>query len=190
MIKKILVGIAAALLALAALIAVQPATFRVERSLDIAASPEAVRALVNDFHAWRSWSPWEKRDPHLQRSFDGAASGAGAKYAWRGNDQVGEGRMTIVHSDPARVVIALEFLKPFAATNTAVFTFSDTARGTKTTWAMEGRNDFTSKAFHLLMDMDKAVGSDFERGLQSIEAIAAARGSASVATATAPGANP
>jgi len=182
MLKKILIGAVAALLALVVVIALQPATFRVERSIDIAAPAPSVHALVNDFHAWRSWSPWEKLDPGMQRTFEGAPSGVGAKYAWQGNGEVGAGRMTIEHSDPARIVVKLEFLKPFEATNTATFTFTSTARGTHATWAMDGRNNFVSKAFHLLMDMDKMVGGDFERGLRSIKAGAeASSGSPSVA---------
>jgi hypothetical protein len=170
MLKKILIGVAGALLLLLALIALQPATFHVERSISVAAPPENVRALIDDFHAWRGWSPWEKLDPNLQRRYDGPPSGAGAKYAWRGNQQVGEGRMTIEQSGPSRVVIKLEFLKPFEATNTATFTFVSAEHGTKTTWAMDGRNNFMSKAFHLVVDMDKMIGADFERGLQSIKA--------------------
>jgi hypothetical protein len=169
MLKKILIGVAGALLLLLLVIALQPATFHVERSIDIAAPPANVHALIDDFHAWRGWSPWEKLDPKLQRTYDGSPSGAGAKYAWRGNQQVGEGRMTIEQSDPSRVVIKLEFFKPFEATNTATFTFVGTEQGTRTTWAMDGRNNFISKAFHLVMDMDKLLGADFERGLQSIK---------------------
>lgn len=174
MLKKILIGVAGALLLLLVAISLQPDTFHVERSISVAAPPANVRALVDDFHAWRGWSPWEKLDPNLQRTFDGPPAGAGAKYAWRGNREVGEGRMTIEQSDPSRIVIELEFLKPFEASNTATFTFVGTEQGTKTTWAMDGRNNFMSKAFHLVMDMDKMLGADFERGLEAIKASAEA----------------
>ena len=174
MLKKILMGVGAALAVLLVVIALQPATFHIERSVNMAASPEAAFAQVNDFHAWRAWSPWEKLDPSLQRSYDGAASGVGAKYAWVGNKQVGEGRMTIEKSSPTQIQIKLEFLKPFAATNTATFTFEKTPGGTKTTWAMDGNNNFVSKAFHLVMDMDKMLGPDFERGLFAMKTAAEA----------------
>jgi hypothetical protein len=184
MLKKISIGVGAALALLVVVIALQPATFHVERSIDVAAPAPNVRALVDDFHAWRSWSPWEKLDPSMQRSYGGASSGLGAKYAWQGNKEVGEGRMTIEQSDPSRVVIKLEFLKPFAATNTATFSFAEVAGHTKTTWAMDGKNNFVSKAFHLVMDMDKMIGGDFERGLRDIKAGAeASKPSSSVATA-------
>lgn len=184
MLKKVLIGVAAALALLLVVIALQPATFHFERSITMAAPPEAAFAQVNDFHAWRAWSPWEKIDPGLQRSFEGPTAGVGAKYAWVGNKQVGEGRMTIEKSEPALIQIKLEFLKPFAATNVATFTFAKTAEGTKTTWAMDGHNNFISKAFHLVMDMDKMLGPDFERGLAAMKTAAEASGKApSVAAA-------
>ena len=137
------------------------ATFHVERSLSMNAPPEAAFAQVNDFHAWHAWSPWEKMDPAMKRTFDGAPAGVGAKYAWVGNKDVGEGRMTIEESSPSKIAIKLEFLKPFEATNTATFTFTKTPEGSKTTWAMDGNNNFFSKAMSLFMNMDKMIGPDF-----------------------------
>ena len=186
MLKKILIGVAAALALLVIVILMQPATFHIERSIDMAAPPEAAFAQVNDFHAWSAWSPWEKLDPSMKRSYDGAPAGVGAKYAWVGNKQVGEGRMTIEQSEPARVVIKLEFLKPFAATNTATFTFVKTPEGNKTTWAMDGEKNFVAKAFHLVMNMDKMIGPDFERGLASMKAVAEAAPKAAPSVATTP----
>ncbi len=183
MLKKILLGIAALLAVLAIVVSLQPATLHVERSLTIAAPPAVVFAQVNDFHAWHGWSPWEKMDPGMKRTFEGAPSGVGAKYAWVGNQQVGEGRMTIEKSEPSEIVIKLEFFKPFAATNTATFSFDKTAEGTKTTWAMDGQNNFISKAMHLVMDMDKLLGADFERGLSAMKAHAEAAPKPPVAAA-------
>jgi hypothetical protein len=174
MLKKILMGVGAALLLLVLVIALQPATFHIERSITMSASPEAAFAQVNDFHAWSAWSPWEKLDPSMKRSYDGAPSGTFAKYAWVGNKEVGEGRMTIEKSEPTQIQIKLEFLKPFTATNTATFTFAKTAEGSKTTWAMDGNNNFVCKAFHLVMDMDKMLGPDFERGLAAMKTAAEA----------------
>jgi hypothetical protein len=174
MLKKILLGVLALLVVLVIVIALQPAEFRIERSITMAAAPEAAHAQVNDFHQWGAWSPWDKMDPSMKRSYEGAPSGVGAKYAWAGNNQVGEGRMTIEKSEPSEIAIKLEFLKPFAATNTATFTFTKTPEGNKTTWAMDGHNNFVSKAFSLFMDMDKLVGSDFERGLAAMKTAAEA----------------
>jgi hypothetical protein len=168
MLKKILIALAATLVLFATVIALQPGTFHVERSALIAAPPASVVALVNDFHRWSSWSPWEKLDPSMKRSFDGPAAGVGAKYAWVGNDEVGEGRMLIEQSSPSQVVIRIDFLKPFAATNRSTFRFTPVTEGTKVTWAMDGDKNFASKAFGLVMDMDAMIGADFERGLKSL----------------------
>lgn len=169
MLKKIVIGLGAAVALLIFVILLQPSRFRIERSIEMAAPPEAAFAQVNTFHAWSKWSPWEKLDPNLKRTFDGPAAGAGAKYAWAGNRDVGEGRMTIEKSNaPSELRIKLEFLKPFSATNTAVFTFAETAGGNKTTWAMEGENNFIAKAMHLVMDMDALLGPDFEKGLAAM----------------------
>jgi len=174
MLKKILIAVAAALAVLLVVISLQPATFHVERSITVAAPAQKVLAQVNDFHAWHAWSPWEKLDPSMKRTYDGAPAGVGAKYAWVGNKEVGEGRMTIEKSEPTQIAVKLEFLKPFAATNTATFTFVEADGRTKVTWAMDGNNNFVSKAFHLVMDMDKMIGPDFERGLSAMKTAAEA----------------
>jgi hypothetical protein len=139
----------------------------------MAAPPQNAFALVNDFHAWAAWSPWEKMDPDMKKTFGGAPSGAGATYAWTGNKQVGEGKMTIEKTSPPSLVgIKLEFFKPFAATNQATFTFTPSGEGTKVTWAMDGENNFVGKAFSMFMDMDKMVGADFEKGLAAMKTLA------------------
>ncbi len=173
MVRKILIGIAAAVVLFIVVVATRPATFHVERSISMAAPPESAFAQVNDFHAWAAWSPWEKLDPDMKKTFGGPPSGAGSTYAWVGNKQVGEGKMTIEKSNPSSLVgIKLEFIKPFTATNATTFTFVPAAGGTKVTWAMDGENNFVGKAFSMFMDMDKMVGGDFERGLASMKTIA------------------
>ncbi|HVJ88569.1 MAG TPA: SRPBCC family protein [Labilithrix sp.] len=171
--RNVLFGIAGAVGVLGLVIASRPSTFHVERSITIAAPPERAFALVNDLHAWTTWSPYEKLDPQMKRTFDGAASGVGAAYAWSGNDKAGEGRMTIQESEkPSRIAIRLEFMRPFACVNQATFTFTPSAEGTHVTWAMDGENNFISKTASLVFDMDKLVGSDFEHGLSSMKSIA------------------
>jgi uncharacterized protein YndB with AHSA1/START domain len=185
MMRKVLVGIAVVVVVFVIVVATRPAAFHIERSIAVGAPPETAFAQVNDFHAWAAWSPWEKLDPTMKKTFEGAPSGAGAVYAWAGNGKAGEGRMTIDESEtPSRVSIKLEFLKPFAATNTATFSFAPAPEGTKVTWAMDGHNGFVAKAFALFMNMDKMVGGDFERGLAGLK-IAAESASAAKAQAAA-----
>jgi hypothetical protein len=170
MMLKILIGLAVVVGVLVVVVATRPDTFHVERSVDVAAPPERAYSQVVDFHQWSTWSPWEKLDPDMKRTYSGAPTGTGAQYAWTGNKQTGEGRMTIVEATPpSRVLIKLEFIKPFAATNQATFVFARTATGAKVTWAMDGNNNFMAKAFHLVMDMDKLVGGDFEKGLAAMK---------------------
>lgn len=170
---NIVTAVAAALVVLVLFVATRPPAFHVERSITIAAPPESAFARVNDLHAWGAWSPYEQKDPQMKRTWDGSPSGTGAVYAWAGNGEVGEGRMTIVQSDaPSRIAIKLEFFRPFAATNTATFTFVPTPEGTRVTWAMDGRKNFVAKALHLVMNMDTMVGGDFEKGLVALKTLA------------------
>jgi hypothetical protein len=175
MARKILIGVAVVIVLLVIVILTRPATFHIERSIAIAAPPESAFAQVNDFHAWPAWSPWEKLDPQMKKTFEGPPAGVGSKYAWTGNKDVGEGRMTIEKSEkPSTVGIKLEFLKPFEATNTTTFTFAPAPGGSKVTWAMDGENNFVSKAMSLVMDMDKMIGPDFEKGLAALKVAAEA----------------
>lgn len=172
MIKKILIGLAIVILLLVVVIALQPSTYRVERSATMNATPAVVFAQVNDFHKWNAWSPWEKLDPAMKRTFEGAPAGTGAVYAWAGNSDVGEGRMTINESRPSDLVkIKLEFVKPFAANSDTTFTFQPEGNQTKVTWTMVGDKNFIAKAFGLVMNMDKMVGGDFEKGLAQMKSV-------------------
>lgn len=173
MLRTILLVLAALVVVLIVVIATRPPTFHVERSVAIAAPPERVFVQVDDLHAWAAWSPWENVDPQMQRTFGGAPAGVGATYAWRGNAQVGEGRMTIVRSEPpSAIAVRLEFVKPFAATNVATFAFTPTPAGTRVTWAMDGANGFMAKAVHLVVDMDRMIGGSFEQGLAALKQVA------------------
>lgn len=198
MFKKILLGLAVVLVALCGVIATRPSSFTVQRTATLKAPPDVAFALVNDFHHWGEWSPWDKLDPNQKRTFEGAIAGAGSSYGWSGNDQVGEGRMTIEESKANELVrIKLEFLKPWAATNSTTFAFTPAAEGVSVTWKMEGHNDFMGKAMSLFMDMDGMVGKDFENGLANMgkaaeaetqkraEALAAQKAAAEAAAAQA-----
>jgi len=161
--------------ALAVIVAMQPAEFRVQRSATINAPAPAVFAQVNDFHNWQTWSPWARLDPAVKNSYEGPPAGTGAGFAWAGDSKVGEGRMTIVESRPNELVrIKLEFLKPFAATNTAEFAFKPEGERTAVKWSMYGHNNFLARAVWLFVDMDKALGVEFDKGLAAMKSVAKA----------------
>ncbi len=175
MIKKLLLGLVAVIAVFCAVVATQPATFHVERSATVPGPPEVAYDIVNDFHRFGEWSPWEKLDPNMKKTFEGPKSGVGGKYTWTGNDDVGAGSMEIISvEENKKVTMDLHFLKPFEASNKTTYSFAAEGTGTKVTWAMDGENNFMAKAFGLLMDMDKMVGGDFERGLASLGTVAEA----------------
>jgi hypothetical protein len=172
MLKKILIAVAIIAVVFVIVVALQPADFRIVRSANMAAPAPAVFAQVNDFHNWEAWSPWAKLDPAAKSTFEGPPAGTGAIFRWAGNSEVGEGSMTITDSRPSELIrIKLEFLRPFAATNTAEFAFKPEGNQTVVTWSMEGQNNFIAKAFCLFMNMDKMVGDQFEKGLASMKSV-------------------
>ena len=175
MIIKILIAVAVVLTVLVVVIATRPTEFRVQRSATISAPAPVVFAQVNDFHKWEAWSPYVKRDPAMKKTFEGAPAGVGAIYTWSGNNEVGEGRTTIIESRPGELIrIKLEFVRPFASTSAAEFVFKPEGERTVVTWALDGRNGFPAKAMGLVMNMDRMIGDDFEKGLAQIKAIAEA----------------
>jgi hypothetical protein len=171
---KTLALIVIAVIAVALLYATtQPDTFRVERSIRITATPDKLAPLVNDFHQWEKWSPWEKIDPALTRTYSGAASGKGAVYAWAGNKDIGQGRMEVMEAaSPAKVLIKLDFITPFEAHNLVEFTLVPEGNATVVTQAMYGPSPFISKVMSLAFSMDKMVGGKYEEGLASLKALA------------------
>ncbi len=153
------------------LVAMQPGTFAVTRQIMIDAPPEVIFSHVNDFHKWEAWSPWEKHDPAMKKTFSGSPAGTGAVYEWDGNSKVGKGRITIMDSRPRVVQMKLEFMKPMAAVNASAISFMPRGAQTETMWNMAGTKNFTMKAFCMFADMDKMVGKDFEEGLAKLKAI-------------------
>jgi len=172
MIRKIALAVAALVLVVLAYAATRPDSFRVERSASVQAPPEAVYALIDDFHRWEAWSPYERLDPAMEKTFSGAASGRGAVYAWEGRKS-GAGRMEITEASSAsRVLIRLDFTRPFRASNTAEFTLEPRGDTTRVTWAMYGPSPYVSKVMGVFFDMDRMIGRDFEAGLADLKAAA------------------
>jgi hypothetical protein len=147
--------------------------FEVVRSTTIAAAPERVHGLIDDFHAWRDWSPWEDLDPDLSREYSGSQSGVGARYAWEGNRKAGKGDMEIVSSTPERVELRLTFEKPWKATNQVAFELTPAGdAATDVSWRMTGATKGFAALFSRLVPMDRMVGKDFEKGLARMKTAA------------------
>lgn len=173
MLKAILALVVVAVLGVLGYAAISPDHFRIERTTSIDAPPEKIFPLINDLHQWKTWSPWEKIDPALKRSYSGPKEGVGAIYAWQGNNEVGTGSMEITRSEPASAVeIKLDFQMPFEAHNTAEFTLRPQGDGTQLTWAMYGPSPYTHRLMQVFFDMDDMVGSKFDQGLLNLKAAA------------------
>jgi uncharacterized protein YndB with AHSA1/START domain len=162
-----------AAVAIVAYAAFQPNSFRVERSALIKAPADKIFPLINDFHAWRTWSPYEERDPDMKRTFGGPAAGKGPTYDWDGNRNVGSGHMEILDAPPpSRVTIKLDFIRPFEGHNTAEFTLVPQGEGTKVTWAMFGPQPLVARIMGLFFNIDEMIGKDFAAGLAKLKALA------------------
>lgn len=164
--------LAAVIAAFLAYIATRPNHFRLERRTTIQAPAATIYALIEDFRRWQSWSPYESKDPDMERSFAGNERGLGAIYGWNGDKNVGEGRMEILEAVPnQRLLLSLDFFRPFKARNQAEFTLTDIGAGVTVTWAMSGPVPYFFRIFHLVCDMDKMVGKDFEAGLAKMKGV-------------------
>ena len=173
MLKGILIALGVIVVVLVIVVALRPAEYRVVRSATVSAPAAVVFEQVNDLHKFQAWSPWARLDPTSKNTFEGPPAGTGAAFAWVGNSKVGEGRMTIIESRPNEAIgIRLDFVKPFAGTSSAAFTFKPEGNQTAVTWSMTGRHNFIVKAMSLFMSMDKMIGGMFEQGLANLNAVA------------------
>lgn len=173
MLKKIAIVVVVIVVGILAFAATRPDSFRVVRSAPIKAPPEKIYPMLADFHGWSAWSPWEKLDPAMKRTFSGAANGKGAVYAWEGDSKVGQGRMEITEvAPPSKVAIQLDFLKPIEGHDVTVFTLEPKGEVTTVTWDMSGPSPYIAKVMGVFMNMDSMIGKDFETGLANLKAAA------------------
>ena len=173
MLKILAIVVVVLIVAILIYAATKPDLFRVQRSASINAPPEKIFPLVNDLHRHSAWSPWDKKDPAMKRTYSGAASGKGAVYEWDGNKEIGKGRMEITESTPpSKVVMAMHFIKPFEAHNTAEFTLEPSGDSTYVTWFLYAPQPYLAKVMHIFFDMDSMVGKEFESGLANLKIIA------------------
>jgi polyketide cyclase/dehydrase/lipid transport protein len=172
-IAVIAVVLAIAIAVVLILAATKPDSFSVTRAIAITAPAERIFPLINDFHQWVAWSPWENKDPAMKRSYEGPASGKGAVYGWDGNKNVGSGRMEILEAQPpSEILIKLDFIKPFEGHNTAEFTMLTQGAATRLSWVMRGPAPFMSKLMQVFMNLDRMIGKDFEIGLANLKKLA------------------
>jgi hypothetical protein len=173
MLKTILIVVVVLVAVVLIYAATKPDQFRIQRTASISAPAEKIFPLINDFHTWSVWSPWEKLDLAMKKTHSGAPQGKGAVLEWDGNKDVGTGRMEVLESIPSsKILIKLDFLKPFEAHNQAEFTLAPNTASTQVTWAMYGPQPYIVKVMSLFCSMDKMVGGQFEKGLADLKALA------------------
>ena len=173
MLKIVLAAVVLAIAAVLVVAAFKPDTFKVQRRAVIKAPPEKIYPLLSDFQRWGAWSPWEKKDPSMKRSFGGPKEGKGSTYAWDGDKNVGQGRMEIVEATaPSKVALKLDFVKPFEAHNTVQFDLIPKGELTEVVWDMQGPVPYVGKIMHVFVNMDRMVGADFEAGLANLKPVA------------------
>ena len=172
MFKKIIVGLSVLILIVLAVAALQPATYSITRSIAIKAPPEKIQPLISDFHNWPQWSPWEKLDPAMTRTFSGATKDLGAVYAWQGNKEVGSGRMEVISLTPSKVGIKLDFLTPMASSAMTDFVLDQKGELTTVSWTMSGKTDYIAKLMTIFVSMDSMIGPAFESGLSQMKTAA------------------
>jgi hypothetical protein len=144
------------------------ADFSLSRSTRVQAAPATIHALLDDFHQWQRWSPWEGLDPELKRDYSGPDHGVGSTYHWSGNKKAGEGEMRMTESSPSGVAVDLEFLKPFKATNVTRFDLTPADGATDVTWTMTGTRSAVMGLMGKLF-FDQAIAKDFDQGLASLK---------------------
>jgi uncharacterized protein YndB with AHSA1/START domain len=172
-IALVAIVIAVAIAGLLIYAATLPDVFTVQRTTSVNAPADKIFPLINDYKNWTLWSPYEHRDPAMTRTFSGSASGRGAVYAWDGDKNVGSGRMEIIDvAPPHKIIIKLDFFKPFKSSNVAEFTIEPKGPTTNVTWAMRAPLPYRMKIFHALIDCEKMCGKDFAAGLASMKAAA------------------
>jgi hypothetical protein len=187
--KKILAGVAIALIGFLGFVATRPDKYHVERSQKVSAPASVVFPHLDDLKAWSSWSPWDKLDPAMKKTFEGPAKGVGSSYTWQGNSDVGTGKMSITESQPiSKVAYRIEFIEPFTSTAMTNISLKPEGENAVTvTWAMDGDNNFAGKLFGLFMNMDQAIGGDFEKGLANLKSTTEAQAKSAGAQAPAQG---
>lgn len=172
MLYTILILLALAVAVILILASKKPDDFRYSRSLAMAARPSIIFPHVNNLFNWNTWSPWAKLDLNAKTTFSGPDAGVGAAMKWDGNNKVGAGTLTITESvQDQRIVMRLDFERPFKGTQMCEFTFEPQGDMTLVTWAAFGESPFIGKVMSVIMDCEKMTCNYYDKGLANLKSV-------------------
>ncbi len=152
---------------------IAPKSYAVSRTITINKPVSEVYNYLKYLKNHDDWSPWQERDPEMNKNFTGTDGEVGFISAWESDHkQVGSGEQEIMGLDENKEIRThLRFLKPFKSESDAFIRVADASGGTEVTWGFSGNNKFPMSIFMLFMNMEKAVGPDFEQGLAKLKKV-------------------
>ena len=171
--KALKIAVLALVLVLVAGYMMLPTESSVERSRVVDAPRNVIFPLVNNVRRWPEWDPWTPFDPDMKREYKGPDAGVGAESHWDSETQeVGTGFFRIDESVAGeKVVMHLEFTKPFESASTGTITLADEGGGTRVTWHNYSKLEGPMMRFAGLF-LDGMLGEQFDTGLANLAEIA------------------
>lgn len=175
LLKNVFIGILVLVLAYFVWMLTLPAEYSITRSLTIDSQAKFPFELVNDHRLRPLWSPWDQRDPNMQRTYNQVPTGEGALYKWKGNDDVGTGSLKILFSKPFDSLhLKLSFIEPFESESDIYWHFQSIGKNqTKATWTITGSVPFAMR--WLTLNMEEQLAPDLENGLALMKQVAEKR---------------
>jgi len=173
MFLKIASFVGALLLGFATYVYFLPAEKTISREIVIQAPPESLFPMINHSKKMNDWMPWLESDPGVKMVFSGPDEGVGSKSEWDSPGKMGTGSAVVMESNLNQSVkTQLTYTKPIAMSQVAEVTLTPTQGGTKVTWSVECHNSFFFRLMGVLLNVDKMVGGEFEKGLNKLKLIA------------------
>ena len=148
---------------------IAPKKVKIERSVEINASPALVQDILRRFSENKNWSPWEEMDPNVKTSLEGEDGKVGSRYLWEGNSQVGKGNQTITKIENGLIENKLVFEKPMSGEAIVVFKIEAIDKGSKITETFDSESRYPMNALNLIMNPEKMMGPTFEHGLSTLK---------------------
>jgi hypothetical protein len=147
--------------------------FSVERQIIIEQPVDMVFDYVKYLRNQDNYTVWATLDPEMNQEFRGVDGTVGFVSAWNGNKDVGRGEQEIVGIvDGERIDYKLRFFEPFESKADAYMTtIAIDDNLTRVTWGFDSRMPYPLNLMLVFMDLDEAIGNDYQTGLQNLKSI-------------------